>query len=93
MPPRGSGGEGHATAAVAAALAYGAAATGAEFGMLFCLPRLLAFYARSGWQRLPEPVWIEQPAGTIASPLEVMVKPLTGRQWLAGEVRVNGRPW
>jgi len=86
-------GRGHATAAIAAALAYGRAVTGADFGMLFCLARLLPFYSRSGWDRVPGPVLIEQPAGPIASPLEVMVKPLSRHAWLAGPVRVNGKPW
>ena len=86
-------GRGHATAAVAAALAHGAAVMGAEFGLLFCLPRLLPFYARTGWQRLQEPVWIEQEGTTVRSPLELMAKRLSRRPWPAGEVRVNGLPW
>ena len=86
-------GRGHATAAIAAALAYGRAVTGADFGMLFCLPRLVPFYARNGWELLPHPVLILQPAGTVASPLQVMVNPLAGRDWPEGPVRVNGRPW
>ena len=57
---------------------------GAEFGMLFCLPRLVPFYGRTGWERLA-PVWIQQPAGTVRSPLEVMVKPLSGRPWPAAK--------
>ena len=86
-------GRGHATAAVAAALAYGRAAAGAEFGMLFCLHRLVPFYARTGWERIAAPVTIDQPAGPVASPLEAMVKPLAARAWPPGAVRVNGRPW
>jgi len=86
-------GRGHPTAAVATALAHGATVMGAEFGMLFCLPRLVPFYGRTGWERLAAPVWIQQPAGTVRSPLEVMVKPLSGRPWPGGEVRLNGRPW
>ena len=86
-------GRGHASAAVAAALGYGAAAMGAEFGMLFCLPRLVPFYRRTGWEKVPPPVLIEQAGGTVPSPLDVMVKPLAGRTWPPGEVRANGRPW
>ena len=86
-------GRGHPTAAVAAALAYGNSVIGADFGMLFCLPRLVPFYARTGWARLDGPVLIEQRGEVVASPLEVMVKPLAGRPWPGGRVRVNGRPW
>jgi GNAT superfamily N-acetyltransferase len=86
-------GRGHASAAVAAALAYGRAMTGADFGMLFCLPRMVPFYARNHWERVPGPVLIEQPGGTVASPLEVMVKPLSDHAWPPGTVHINGRPW
>jgi hypothetical protein len=86
-------GRGHATAAVAAALHHSAAATGAEFGMLFCLPRLAPFYARQGWDLLRAPVLVDQPTGTVHSPLDVMVRPLSTRPWPPGDVRLNGRPW
>ena len=86
-------GQGHATAAVAAALTHGVESMGADFGMLFCLPKLVPFYARTGWQRLAAPVLIEQSKGKVPSPLEVMVKPADGGRWPAGNVDINGRPW
>ena len=86
-------GAGHASAAVAAAMRYGREALGAEFGMLFCLPRLVAFYRRLGWEPVAAPVTIEQPAGRVASPLAVMIKPLGQVTWPAGPVDVNGKPW
>jgi hypothetical protein len=86
-------GRGHATAAVAAALEHGSAATGDEYGLLFCLQRLVRIYARKGWELLRVPVLIDQPTGTVRAPLEVMIKPLTARPWPGGEVRLNGRPW
>ena len=86
-------GQGHATAAVAAALTHGIESLGADFGMLFCLPKLVPFYARTGWQRLAASVLIEQSKGKVPSPLEVMIKPPAGRRWPSGNVDVNGRPW
>lgn len=66
---------------------------GAEFGMLFCLPRLEAFYARQGWQALEDEVEIEQPDGKVVWPYRVMVRPCGERVWPAGRVEVGGLPW
>ena len=66
---------------------------GAEFSMLFCLPRLEPFYARQGWQALEDEVEIEQPDGKIIWPYRVMVKPCGERVWPAGRVEVGGLPW
>jgi hypothetical protein len=66
---------------------------GAEFGMLFCLPRLEPFYARQGWQALEDEVEIDQPDGKIIWPYRVMVRPCGDRVWPAGRVEVGGLPW
>ena len=66
---------------------------GAEFGMLFCLPRLEPFYARQGWQALEDEVEIDQPSGKVVWPYRVMVKPCGERVWPAGRVEVGGLPW
>jgi hypothetical protein len=66
---------------------------GAEFGMLFCLPRLAPFYARQGWQMVEDEVEIEQPAGRVLWPYHVMVRPCGDRAWPAGKVEVGGLPW
>ena len=67
---------------------------GAEFGMLFCLPRLAPFYAGQGWRLVEEEVEIEQPAGPVVWPYHIMVLPCGGdRAWPAGRVEVGGLPW
>jgi hypothetical protein len=66
---------------------------GAEFGMLFCLPRLAPFYARQGWRLVEDEVEIEQPAGKVTWPYQIMVKPCGEREWPAGRVEVGGLPW
>ena len=66
---------------------------GADFGMLFCLPRLEPFYARQGWQALEEEVEIDQPAGKVVWPYRVMVLPCGEPVWPAGRVEVGGLPW
>ncbi len=67
---------------------------GVEFGMLFCLERLVAFYARQGWQLVEDEVEIEQPSGKLVCSFRVMVRPCgEGREWPAGRIEVSGLPW
>jgi predicted N-acetyltransferase YhbS len=66
---------------------------GVEFGMLFCLPRLVPFYARQGWRLVEEEAEFEQPTGKVVSPFRVMVLPCGAREWPAGKVEVGGFPW
>ena len=90
--PEARGG-GHPSAAIAAAMRYARDVLRADFGMLFCLPRLAPFYARQGWEPVTDPVWIEQPAGTTPSPLVVMVRQLGDQPWPPGAVTLGGKPW
>jgi GNAT superfamily N-acetyltransferase len=64
-----------------------------DAGMLFCFERLVPFYRSLGWQIVNSPVFIEQPAGKIESPLLVMVIPCDGGAWAEGPVELNGLPW
>ncbi len=61
-------------------------------GLLFCLPRMVAYYEGLGWQRLDGDVLIEQPNGTTAAPMPVMVLPL-GKSWSARLVKLDSLPW
>lgn len=65
----------------------------AEFGMLFCLQRLMPFYARQGWQLVEETIEFEQPSGRVISPFRVMVLPCGARAWPAGKIEVASFPW
>lgn len=64
-----------------------------DFGLLFCRDQLVPFYERLGWQLVEEPVKIEQPSGTITSPLFVMVLPCKAKRWPKGRVKLNSFPW
>jgi predicted N-acetyltransferase YhbS len=64
-----------------------------DAGLLFCLPKLEAYYARLGWQTIEGLVTIEQPKGRITSPLLVMVLPLGEFTWPTGEVDLQSLPW
>jgi aminoglycoside 2'-N-acetyltransferase I len=67
---------------------------GAEFGMLYCLDRLVPFYARQGWRLVEDEVEFEQPSGKVVSSFRVMVRPCgEGREWPAGRIEVGGPPW
>ena len=60
--------------------------------LLFCLPRMVAYYEQLGWRTI-EPVVVDQPDGKIESPIPVMVRASTGRSWPAGRVDLCGLPW
>lgn len=63
------------------------------FGLLFCRDRLLRFYERLGWRKMEDTVEIEQPSGTVISPMNVMILPCVEEPWPAGRVRLNSLPW
>ena len=64
-----------------------------EAGLLFCVPRMVSYYARLGWQTIEGPVLIEQPRGRIRAPLPAMILPCSGRAWPRGEVELRSLPW
>jgi GNAT superfamily N-acetyltransferase len=64
-----------------------------DAGLLFCLPKMVAYYEALGWQSLESEVLIEQPNGKIAAPLPVMVLPLGERSWPFGTVELRSLPW
>lgn len=64
-----------------------------DFGFLFCREQLVPFYERLGWQRVLEPVEVEQPEGPVQWPLAAMVLPCREQTWPAGRVQLNSLPW
>jgi predicted GNAT family N-acyltransferase len=64
-----------------------------DFGLLFCRDPLVPFYERFGWQKLKEPVEIEQPSGVIQSPMNVMILTCRAAGWPEGRVKLNSFPW
>lgn len=66
---------------------------GAEFGFLFCFPRLVSFYRKRGWQTLDTRVSAEQSRGEAEIPFAAMVLPLAGHTWPGGTVRLRSLPW
>jgi len=64
-----------------------------DAGLLFCFPDLMAYYRALGWQTVERTVLIEQPGGKIASPLRVMVLPLSEGCWTSGNIELLSLPW
>lgn len=86
-------GRGYASAALQEATTFMREELMVEFGMLFCLTRMIPFYQRFGWQEVREPVIIDQPSEKILSPLVVMVLPCQSQKWPAGTVKLESLPW
>lgn len=85
--------KGYARLLLQQAAAFMADTLQVDFALLFCLPRLLPFYRRAGWQEVTSAVFIDQPAGRIASPAPLMWLACRGVQnWPAGPVEI-GLPW
>lgn len=68
---------------------------GLEFGVLFCLEFMAAFYRSLGWIELHDDVVIEQSDGRHVLPAELrlMHLDLTQRPWSAGAVELRSAPW
>lgn len=64
-----------------------------EAGLLFCLPRMIAYYKGLGWRAVDEKVLIEQGENRIESPMGIMVLPFGGRDWPRGTVDLQSLPW
>lgn len=65
----------------------------ANFGLLFCRDAVRPWYERLGWEPIKRPVWIDQPGGSIQSPLVVMVKCFSQESWPGGMVELGCLPW
>ncbi len=64
-----------------------------DAGLLFCLPRMVAYYEALGWHVIEAPVFIRQPTGKMESPFLVMVLPCNGHDWPNGKVELRSLPW
>lgn len=67
-----------------------------EAGLLFCLPRMVAFYQLLGWRKIEEPPLIEQPErGVIKAPMGIMVLPFGDHKfvWENAKVELESLPW
>lgn len=64
-----------------------------DAGLLFCLPRMLPFYADLGWKRITQPVQVEQSSGHLRAPIPAMVYPAEKLPLLSGPIDLRSQPW
>jgi GNAT superfamily N-acetyltransferase len=86
-------GLGHARTVLRHALDFVARTWHVDAGLLFCLPRLVPYYARLGWHVVEREVTIDQDFGLTPSPVPVMVLPMSDLDWPDDVVRLESLPW
>ncbi|HCX30947.1 MAG TPA: hypothetical protein DHU55_14450 [Blastocatellia bacterium] len=64
-----------------------------DAALLFCLPRMVAFYESLEWEIVDASVLVEQPGAKIVSSLRVMVLPFGGMSWPTGTLELQSLPW
>lgn len=86
-------GRGHARTVVQAALEHGRA-MGPARALLFCRDAVAGLYRGLGFEEVPRPVRVRQPAGTAVMSQPTVWRPLReGAAWPAGEVLVERLPF
>jgi GNAT superfamily N-acetyltransferase len=89
-------GQGYASAGMQKAVAILTEDYGVDFVLLVCLPPLIPFYMRLGWQQFPGSLLVRQPGVDGAVPFTVnepMVISATRRAPEAGTIDLCGHPW
>jgi GNAT superfamily N-acetyltransferase len=86
-------GQGYARLALQHAVEFMHTDLQVQFGLLFCLPRMVPFYEQLGWQVVADNVIIDQPEAAVASALPVMVLPCQDLPWPEGTVELGSLPW
>jgi aminoglycoside 2'-N-acetyltransferase I len=66
---------------------------GYDFAMLYCDPKLIPYYAKSGYRQVLNSIYILQHGQRVLFEDHQMVLPLSGKPWPEGDVDVNGPPW
>jgi len=66
---------------------------GYDFAMLYCNPKLIPYYAKSGYRQALNLIYILQYGQRVLFNDHQMVLPLSGKPWPEGDVDVNGPPW
>jgi hypothetical protein len=59
-----------------------------NLGILFCLPRLIPFYAKRGWKSILFPVTLAQQKGIVTWSEAVMILPKQGTSWEGKSIHV-----
>lgn len=65
----------------------------ASFGLLVCADERRSFYGRLGWKYVADELFFIQDGKRRSLKTSVMILPLAGQDWLAGEIDLRGLPW
>ena len=64
-----------------------------DFGLLFCLPRLVPFYEGLGWTQINNDFVFMQASGRVNTPLPVMTIQCKTLKWPSGKIELGSYPW
>ena len=64
-----------------------------DFGLLFCIDRMVTYYERLGWRKVTCDVLIDQPSGKMPCPLHVMTMAFNPAFETIDSLDLNSAPW
>jgi GNAT superfamily N-acetyltransferase len=64
-----------------------------DFGLLFCIDRMVPYYERLGWRKVTCDVLIDQPSGKMPCPLHVMTMAFNPTFESIDSIELNSGPW
>ena len=64
-----------------------------DFALLFCLDRMVSYYERLGFRTVECEVLVDQPAGQIPSPFNVMTRAFNPRFDVIESIDLGSAPW
>lgn len=87
-------GNGYAAAGLGEAVRFLADEPRVAFALLVCLPPVVPYYERMGWQRFLGTLLVEQPGGTVAFTANLpMTLPIHCPAPAHGTINLRGYPW
>jgi GNAT superfamily N-acetyltransferase len=64
-----------------------------DFGLLFCIARMVPYYERLGWRKVTCEVLIDQPSGKVPCPFHVMAFSFTAKFDTIAEIDLGSASW
>jgi predicted N-acetyltransferase YhbS len=64
-----------------------------EYGMLFCDPKRISYYAKSGYSLIENRIYVRRNGERVSFVDTCMALPLRGLEFPAGDVDCQGLPW
>jgi predicted acetyltransferase len=64
-----------------------------DFGLMVATESIAPAYAKVGWEKVGNRLWVEQPGGRTELHFQVLVLPVEKKDWPIGEIDLCGLPW